>query len=161
MYPANCEWALIAADAGIPIVGDLETGVGTDFDHLCHLVDHLIVPLSFVSASERSYPDHGCFRQLWHERRQLLCVTNGKHGCWWTTDGQTVHYQPAIRPSDNDSTGAGDVFHGAYAETLRMSDMSTANRIEIAAATASLKINTGQLPTWDEVTALTSTPVTV
>jgi len=51
----------------------------------------------------------------------LLCVTLGAHGSM-LLDGDRVHYQPAFPITPVDTTGAGDVFRGAFIVALLRGD---------------------------------------
>jgi sulfofructose kinase len=53
-------------------------------------------------------------------------------------DWSAPKYQPAFRVKAVDTTGCGDVFHGAYAFALARG-MALEERIRLAAATAALK----------------------
>jgi sulfofructose kinase len=51
----------------------------------------------------------------------LLCVTLGAHGSM-VLDGDRLHYQPACPITPVDTTGAGDVFRGAFIVALLRGD---------------------------------------
>ena len=53
-------------------------------------------------------------------------------------DPRTPRHQPAYRVEVVDTTGCGDVFHGAYAAGLAQG-VGTAERVRLATATAALK----------------------
>src|SRR5207302_9212365 len=78
--------------------------------------------------------------KLWRADRQAAVVTGGEHGCWFVdaTDPGTPRHQPAYRVDVVDTTGCGDVFHGAYAAGLALG-LGIAERVRLAAATAALK----------------------
>ncbi|SHN68186.1 PfkB family carbohydrate kinase [Desulfovibrio litoralis] len=64
-------------------------------------------------------------------------VTLGHRGCLWIENNQINAY-PAFRVDIVDTTGAGDVFHGAFAVGIA-EGMSAQEIIRFAAATAALK----------------------
>ncbi len=77
---------------------------------------------------------------LWSEDRAAVVVTTGADGYWWI-DRRTApiaRWGPAFAIEAVDTTGCGDVFHGAYAASLARGD-SMENRLRIAAATSALK----------------------
>jgi len=69
----------------------------------------------------------------------VVVVTCGADGCWYLEPGSaTPRHQPAFTVKVVDTTGCGDVFHGAYATGLARG-MPVAERIRFAAAAAALK----------------------
>jgi sugar/nucleoside kinase (ribokinase family) len=67
-----------------------------------------------------------------------VIVTCGGQGAWCATgSGEAIHF-PAFKVNAIDTTGCGDVFHGAYAAALaRGTGME--ERIHFASAAAALK----------------------
>ncbi|HSH77751.1 MAG TPA: PfkB family carbohydrate kinase [Herpetosiphonaceae bacterium] len=148
--------ARIAHDAGIPIVADLEEAGSPLFDELLSLVDHLILSSGFAQALTQTPDPASAAAQLWSSARKVVIVTAGADGMWYLADGNThdVHYQPAFQVQVVDSTGCGDVFHGAYAAGLARG-LGLADRIRVASAAAALKATKpgGQagIPDWPHV----------
>jgi len=72
--------------------------------------------------------------------RSTVVVTCGAEGAWCTCAERPGHvfHQPAFRVETIDTTGCGDVFHGAYAAVLR-EGWCAADRLRFAAAVAALK----------------------
>ena len=69
--------------------------------------------------------------------KKAVIMTGGQEGCWACLNGKTVHY-PAFPVRAADTTGAGDVFHGAFlARWLETEDVPEC--IRFAAAAAALK----------------------
>lgn len=130
--------AKIARDAGMPIVGDFEREKEPLLPELIQLVDHLILSAGFVERFAGISDPEAAVRHLWHDRRAAVIVTGGVEGSWYTTDGQTVVHQPAFPVKAVDTTGCGDVFHGAYAAALNWG-MPIADRVRFASAAAALK----------------------
>lgn len=64
-------------------------------------------------------------------------VTQGKEGCSWLENGQLCH-QPGFTVEVVDTTGAGDVFHGALAVSLAQK-ARTDEAVQFASAVAALK----------------------
>ncbi len=68
-----------------------------------------------------------------------MAVTCGAAGCWFLSpENPRPQHQPAFAVEAVDTTGCGDVFHGAYAAAL-LRAMDTPARIRFAAAAAALK----------------------
>ena len=53
-------------------------------------------------------------------------------------EGKTARHEPAFEVNAIDTTGCGDVFHGAYAAALSRG-LATRDRIRFASAAAALK----------------------
>ena len=126
---------------GIPVVADFESPPeGERFAELVALADHPVVSLDFARQwTGRDHPGDAT-QALWNANRQAVVVTCGAEGCWYLggNDPHTPRHQPAMRVAVADTTGCGDVFHGAYAAGLAQG-LELADRIRLAAAAAALK----------------------
>ncbi len=148
--------ANIARTAGVPIVADFEDAGSPLFEELLSLVDHIIMSSGFARRLTQAPDPAGAVKQLWSPNRSAVVVTAGSEGVWYLTDESPheVHYQPAFRVQAVDSTGCGDVFHGAYAACLARGYGIT-DRIVIASAAAAIKATQsgGQasIPDWSQV----------
>jgi sulfofructose kinase len=80
--------------------------------------------------SERATPPGG----------RVTVVTCGAEGCWYVgaADPSRAVHQGAFAVAAIDTTGCGDVFHGAYAAAL-IDGLDVASRIRFASAAAALK----------------------
>ena len=66
-------------------------------------------------------------------------MTCGAKGCWFLdSQAASPHHLPAFRVRALDTTGCGDVFHGAYAAALARG-CSLVELLRFAAAAAALK----------------------
>ena len=125
---------------GIPIVGDFELSSPPGVKEAFAFVDHPILPVAFV----REYIGHEdiptAVLQLLHEHdRSAVVVTDGEKGAWFAEKGSdSVGHQSAFPVTVCDTTGCGDVFHGAYAAALTFGK-SLPDRVRFAAAAAALK----------------------
>ncbi|WP_127956663.1 sugar kinase [Serratia microhaemolytica] len=72
-----------------------------------------------------------------NDKNGQVYVTKGKQGCFWLQDNQ-LHHQPGFKVDVVDTTGAGDVFHGALAVALA-SQPTIAEAVRYANAVAALK----------------------
>jgi sulfofructose kinase len=106
---------------------------------LLALVDHPI--FSRRAAREltgEKHPGRAASR-LWQEDRQVVIVTCGEQGAWFVSpDHSRPQHVAAYKVAATDTTGCGDVFHGAYAAALAFG-MKVEERIRFAAAAAALK----------------------
>jgi ribokinase len=136
--------ARVALAAGIPVVADFErVPEAGPFAELMGLANHPIVSLDFAQAWTGRADPAGAAAALWSPGRQAVVVTCGAEGCWYLgaeTGGEhgPPRHQPAYRVEVVDTTGCGDVFHGAYAAGLA-EGLDLPARIRLASATAALK----------------------
>ncbi len=94
-------------------------------------VDVLIAARSFARAATGEDDPPGAARALLGLGPEIVAVTGGEEGSWGATAGE-AHHAPAFAVDVVDTTGAGDVYHGAFiygllqgwhlAETLRFSN---------------------------------------
>ncbi|PWW00266.1 sulfofructose kinase [Hoeflea marina] len=134
-WPEGTEAAFAAARAaGIPTVLDADMADADIFERLLPLTDHAIFsepalhafagpedPLARVAA-------HGC---------RVTAVTRGGQGVDWIEAGER-HHADAFPVAAIDTTGAGDVFHGAYAFAIA-ARADSREAMSFAAAAAALK----------------------
>jgi sugar/nucleoside kinase (ribokinase family) len=132
--------ARVARQAGIPVVADLESDQHPAFDRLLELVDHLIVSQDFAAKLTGQCDPADAVRKLWSPGRRAAVVTGGDRGCWYlgSDSPAAVQHQPAFAVEVIDTTGCGDVFHGAYASALARG-LDLQERIRFAVAAAALK----------------------
>jgi len=113
--------ARIARGAGRAVVADFERDPGGRFEELLRLVDHLVVSHRFAGQlSGAPTPAEAAEALLRKADRQGVVVTCGAEGCWYagpSTGGRAEH-RAAYAVEVVDTTGCGDVFHGAYAAAL-------------------------------------------
>jgi len=152
--PGMTRAARIARDAGIAVVSDLERDEFAGVDVLFALVDHLIISEGFALHRTGAPDAASACRRLWTPERRLVAVTTGARGCVYTTNGADVLTQPALAVPVVDTTGCGDVFHGAYCAALARR-LPLDECIRIAAVAASLKAAKpgaqAGAPSWKEV----------
>ena len=130
--------AQIARTAQVPVVADFERGQGPEFRELFELVDHLILSQTFACGIASTPDPAEAAKRLWTKQRQAVVVTCGAQGCWYFDETIGLKHQPAFKVKAVDTTGCGDVFHGAYAAMLAR-EMSLPERIHFASAAAALK----------------------
>jgi sulfofructose kinase len=128
--------AKIARAAGIPVVADFDRETETRFDELYALVDHLIVPERFALRRTKTRTAGAAVKKL-REGKEAVVVTRGSKGCVYA-DKTGVAALPAFKVNVVDTTGCGDVFHGAYAAELARGS-GLRERVRIASACAAIK----------------------
>jgi sugar/nucleoside kinase (ribokinase family) len=132
--------AQIARDAGIPVVADFEHHEMPRFPELLALADHVIVAREFAAQLTGETDSPAAAQKLWTRGRQAVVITGGEEGCWYLS-GEGTHlpqHHPAFSVSVVDTTGCGDVFHGAYASALARG-LVMPERVRFASAAAALK----------------------
>jgi sugar/nucleoside kinase (ribokinase family) len=150
--------ARVARAANVAVVADFEGGMeSARFPELLALVDHLVVPASFAAALTGWTNPADAAEALWSDTRAAVVVTSGSEGCWYRDGASEVSHCPAFPATAVDTTGCGDIFHGAYAAALARG-LALAERVRFAAAAAALAVGSygGQTsaPRFPEVSAL-------
>lgn len=137
--PGMIRAARIARAAGIPVVADFESSHLPRFSELLELSDHLILSDGFARRITRARISSAAALRLWNSKRAAVVITSGARGCWFLSAGMKApRHFPAFKVESRDTTGCGDVFHGAYAAALaRGEDLE--ERLRIASAAAALK----------------------
>jgi sulfofructose kinase len=122
----------------IPVVGDFERiSDGRQLD-LMYQIDHLILGLPMALKTSGEAEPAAAVRALSRPDRACCVVTVGESGCWYSEYGGPVRHFPAFQVQVVDTTGCGDVFHGAYAACIaRGEDVNRA--IQVATAAAGMK----------------------
>ncbi|MCC6124085.1 MAG: hypothetical protein IT426_03925 [Pirellulales bacterium] len=129
----------IAREYGVQVVADFERHPGGEFGSLLSYVDHLVISRKFAETlTGESDPDRA-IEALWNDRREAVAITCGGQGCRYRgKDYDKPFTQPAFPVEVVDTTGCGDVFHGAYAAALAW-DFPLEVRVKFASAAAALK----------------------
>ena len=135
--------ARIAREAGVGVVADLERDPGGPFAELLELVDHLVISECFARQLTGTDDPASAAEALAGPHREAVVVTCGESGCWYLAgrpghSPQRPRHLPAFPVRAVDTTGCGDVFHGAYAAALTKGQ-NLHQRVVLASAAAALK----------------------
>ncbi len=134
--PAVEHAARIARENRIPVTVDVDT-IYRGFDRVLPYVDYLIASTNFPVewTSER---DPCRALELIHREfgMRVAAMTLGPYGAMALVDGR-FHYSPAFVVNCQDTTGAGDVFHGAFCYAV-VKDYSIEDALEFSNAMAAL-----------------------
>lgn len=138
--PGGLRAAGLARAAGRSVVADFEAPDPASLGGLMDLVDHLIVSRSFAERATGCPDPAAAAAALWREDRAAVVVTCGAAGCWVVGRGEqgAARWFPAFPVQALDTTGCGDVFHGAYAAALA-AGAGLDERLRFASAAAALK----------------------
>jgi sugar/nucleoside kinase (ribokinase family) len=137
------------------IVADIEAEVDSAS---LNQVQHLVVPMAFARRLTDETEPVAILSALWNDRRATVVVTDGADGVWFrdaaSADG---HHQPSFKVPVIDTTGCGDVFHGAYAVALARG-LDASERVRFAAAAGAIcatgRGGRGRLPTEGDIVEL-------
>jgi len=113
---ASVAAAAVARECGIPVTSDVERA---DTDGL-RVIDAVTVPILAEHVPRDLTGEADLPRALAALRRAhhtVVCVTLGARGAM-LLEGDTVHIEPGVPVRAIDTTGAGDVFRGAFIHAL-------------------------------------------
>ncbi|MGH7868644.1 MAG: PfkB family carbohydrate kinase [Candidatus Dormibacteraceae bacterium] len=102
-----------AREMGIPVVADLDT-VYREVEKLFPLIDYLVASANFLpSATGEADPFHVLEYMSREYKMKMAGMTLGRDGALVYRDSRFI-YSPGFVVETVDTTGAGDVFHGAF-----------------------------------------------
>jgi sulfofructose kinase len=131
--------ARIARESGVSVVADFERVPDGNFIELLALVDHLVMSRRFAGELTGKADPAMAASALWTPDRRAVVVTCGDKGSWFLdADSAKPIHCPARNVDVLDTTGCGDVFHGAYAAALAQGK-TLKECVEYASAAAALK----------------------
>ncbi|WP_431225291.1 sugar kinase [Serratia sp. L9] len=126
----------LARRAGVTTLLDADV-TPQDIRPLVALADHAAFSEPCLSRMTGETDVGNGLRLAKNDKNGQVYVTKGKHGCFWLENDQLKH-QPGFKVEVVDTTGAGDVFHGALAVALG-SQPDIALAVRYANAVAALK----------------------
>lgn len=134
--PAVAKAAAIARELKIPVSVDVDT-IYPGFDKVLASVDYLIASSEFPAqwTTERD-PFRALERIQSEYKMRVAAMTLGAHGALARVDGKFI-YSPAFVVNCVDTTGAGDVFHGAFCYAV-LEGMPMRETLEFSNAMAAL-----------------------
>ena len=136
-WPAGAKYALEQAKAlNKPSILDADI-TPDDISDLVLLADHVAFSepglAKFTGLED---PIEG-LRVAQTKTNGKVYVTVGSKGCYWL-EGETLHHQSGFKVEVKDTTGAGDVFHGAFAFAVAKG-MDIKQTVAFSSAVAALK----------------------
>jgi sugar/nucleoside kinase (ribokinase family) len=134
--PAVAHAARIARQHGIPVTVDVDT-IYKGFEHVLPNVDYLITSSEFPERWTGEADPMKALTLLQDTYgMKVAAMTLGAHGALARVDGRFV-YSPAFVVNCLDTTGAGDVFHGAFCYSV-VKGFEIGEALEFANAMAAL-----------------------
>ena len=128
----------LARARGIPIVADIETVRILSYPEEFNAIDHLILSKTLAEKMTLSSNPKEILAGLASPQRRCSVITQGDQGCWIRVGEGPVFHLPAYEVDVVDTTGCGDVFHGAYAAALIHGE-EPLEAVRWASASAALK----------------------
>jgi sulfofructose kinase len=134
--PAVARAAQLARQHGIPVTIDVDT-IYHDFDKVLPNVDYLVASSEFPVQWTNERDPFRALRSIQEEFHiPVAAMTLGAHGALALVEGRFV-YSPAFVVNCVDTTGAGDVFHGAFCYAV-LQNMTMPDALEFSNAMAAL-----------------------
>ncbi|MCC6858814.1 MAG: ribokinase [Bryobacterales bacterium] len=134
--PAVERAARIARQAGMPVTVDVDT-LYHGFDRVLPLVDYLVAGSEFPGQWTGQSDPFDALEAIQREYgMRVAAMTLGAHGALALENGR-FHYSPAFVVNCVDTTGAGDVFHGAFCYAV-LEGMPMGEALEFSNAMAAL-----------------------
>ena len=134
--PAVEHAARIAHANGIPVTVDVDT-IYPGFDRVLPLVDYLIASSEFPARWTRIEDPFDALAAIQEQHGMpVAAMTLGAHGALARAEGR-YFYSPGFVVDCVDTTGAGDVFHGAFCYSV-LQKMPLAAALEFSNAMAAL-----------------------
>jgi sulfofructose kinase len=148
--------AALARGQGIPVTADVDT-IYHGFDNVLPNVDYLIASSEFPAAWTGVNDPFRALESIQKEYgMRVAAMTLGAHGALALESGR-FHYSPAFVVNCLDTTGAGDVFHGAFCYAV-LQEMAMPGALEFSNAMAALNCTAlgarGGIRGLDEVRSL-------
>lgn len=100
-------------DTLVSMDGGAGEGIWAGMTELLPFVDILIVARQFAFRQTGFENPVKAGPELLKHGAQVVVITDGELGCWYW-DNKIQFHQPAFKVKVQDTTGAGDTFHGAY-----------------------------------------------
>ncbi len=134
--PAVARAAAIARAHGVPVTVDVDT-VYHGFDRVLPNIDYLVASSEFPTAWTGVNDPFRALEAIQNEYgMKVAAMTLGAHGSLAREHG-VFHYSPAFVVNCVDTTGAGDVFHGAFCYAV-LQGMPMREALEFSNAMAAL-----------------------
>ncbi len=148
--------ARVARRNGVPVSLDVDT-VYPGFEAVLRVVDYLVAGSGWPAKWTGETDPFQALTRLQHEYgMRVAAMTLGDSGALALKDGLWF-YSPALEIGCVDTTGAGDVFHGAFCYSV-IREMGMQEALAFANAAAALNCTAigarGHLPELDEIWSL-------
>jgi sulfofructose kinase len=126
----------ISLQCDTPIIADIESLSILDYPDVLDAIDYLILNKDLAAKITGSNSPSKILDKLKTPQRKTTVITNGKQGCWFQEMDGSVYHLPAFDVSTVDTTGCGDVFHGAFGAAIVRGENIVSAVIQASAAAA-------------------------
>lgn len=126
----------LARQQGVPTLLDADV-TPQDIAELIALSDHAAFSAPGLRRLTQLDETENALKKAQTLTNGHVYVTQGRDGCFWL-ENDTLCHQPGFEVNVIDTTGAGDVFHGALAVSLGQK-LPAADAVRFASAVAALK----------------------
>jgi sulfofructose kinase len=134
--PAVARATRIARDHGIPVSVDVDN-IYPGFDHVLSCVDYVVGSTEFPARWTAESDPFRALERIQNEyQMRVAAMTLGPYGALAREDGRFV-YSPGFVVNCVDTTGAGDVFHGAFCYSV-LKGATVRDALEFSNAMAAL-----------------------
>ncbi len=151
--PACLKLARWAKRHKVPIAMDVGS-IRNDVSPLFPLVDHLVCSDDYALPFTKSKNVKSAIKKLRKICSGTIVVTSGTKGSIGFEEGEGFTRQKAFKVKAVDTTGAGDVYHGAYIFGF-LNRMSLKDRMELASAASAIKCTKPggrtAIPTYNQI----------
>lgn len=134
------ELARLGRDMGLPVVADMDWSDRPDLEESMLMISHLILSSQFARDATGCQAPEACVEALHGSSdRPCTAVTWGAEGSYYCSGpGRPLaRHVPGFPVDALETTGCGDVFHGAYARAL-VAGRSVEGSLRYASAAAAL-----------------------
>lgn len=108
----------MAKKANTLIIADIETEHVSKYKEELAAIEYLILNSEIAKAITDKNEPSEILKQLETPSRLCSVITQGDQGCWYKANKEPAYYLPAFPVNVVDTTGCGDVFHGAFSAAL-------------------------------------------
>ncbi len=126
----------IARSLHIPILADIEDDGILSYQSAFDAIDHLIFNIHLAAQITMEKNPKRILKFLETPQRKATVITAGAKGCWYKEKNRPAYFLQAYPVIAVDTTGCGDVFHGAYAAAIMRGDEISKAVMQASAAAA-------------------------
>lgn len=126
-----------AKEKGVPTILDGDLAPREDFPKVLRYCDYAIFSTSGLTSFTSDTESHDALQAAYGYGCKVAAVTRGDQGTLWL-DERGIHNTPAFRVNVIDTTGAGDVFHGAFTYCVGQKN-TCGEAMRVASAMAAIK----------------------
>lgn len=134
--------AKTAREKGIPVVCDLDLGSEDTAHQFLDCSDYILFSAPMLRKFSGQADLKTALRNVQSTTSGQVGVTDGENGFYWQDNAGNLNHVPAFLLTMRDTTGAGDVFHGAFALAVA-EGKDFRNAGTFASAAAALKCQNG------------------